>query len=160
MGVSGQRHAPAALLPPGKGAPVPTVQEAGWASEPVWTQRLEEKSFAPAGDRTPIARSSSPSSDTILPELPRLHDEVRETNEISKRKKFVNAGKFREVFFKILLSMLPMKFSHALNSTFLTSYFNLTFSLGRKQLSAFKAYKRDKVFYSVIKLAVWHPLYQ
>jgi hypothetical protein len=25
---------------------VPTVQEAGWAPEPVWTQRLEEKSFA------------------------------------------------------------------------------------------------------------------
>jgi hypothetical protein len=34
MGVSGQRHAPAALLPPGKGPPVPIVQEAGWASEP------------------------------------------------------------------------------------------------------------------------------
>jgi hypothetical protein len=47
-------------LPPGKGPPVPTVQEAGWAPEPVWTQRIEEKSFAPAGDRTPIARSSSP----------------------------------------------------------------------------------------------------
>jgi hypothetical protein len=31
-----------------------------WAPEPVRTQRLEEKSFAPAGDRTPIARSSSP----------------------------------------------------------------------------------------------------
>jgi hypothetical protein len=60
MGVSGQRHAPAALLPPEKGPPVPTVQEAGWAPEPVWTQRLEEKSFASAGDRTPIARSSSP----------------------------------------------------------------------------------------------------
>jgi hypothetical protein len=59
-GVSGQRHAPAALLPPGKGPPVPIVQEAGWAPQPVWTQRLEEKSFAPAGDRTPIARSSSP----------------------------------------------------------------------------------------------------
>jgi hypothetical protein len=57
--VSGQRHAPAALLPPGKGPPVPIVQEAGWAPEPVWTQRLEEKSFAPTGDRTPIARSSS-----------------------------------------------------------------------------------------------------
>jgi hypothetical protein len=28
MGLSGQRHAPAALLPPGKGPPVPTVQEA------------------------------------------------------------------------------------------------------------------------------------
>jgi hypothetical protein len=41
MGVSGQRHAPAALLPPGKGPSVPIVQEAGWAPEPVWTQRLE-----------------------------------------------------------------------------------------------------------------------
>ena len=30
----GQRHAPAALTP-GKD-PVPTVQEAGWAPEPVW----------------------------------------------------------------------------------------------------------------------------
>jgi hypothetical protein len=49
MGVSGQRHAPAALLPPGKGPPVPIVQKAGWAPEPVWTQRLKEKSFAPAG---------------------------------------------------------------------------------------------------------------
>jgi hypothetical protein len=29
---------------PGKGPTVPFVQEAGW-SEPVWTQRLEEKSF-------------------------------------------------------------------------------------------------------------------
>jgi hypothetical protein len=59
-GVSGQRHAPAALLPPGKGPPVHIGQEDGWAPEPVWRQRIEEKSFAPAGDRTPIARSSSP----------------------------------------------------------------------------------------------------
>jgi uncharacterized membrane protein len=44
-GVNGQRQAPAALLPPGKGPPVPIGQEAGWATEPVWTQRLEEKSF-------------------------------------------------------------------------------------------------------------------
>jgi hypothetical protein len=36
--------------------PVPIVQEAGWAPEPVCTKRLEEKSFAPAGDRTPIAQ--------------------------------------------------------------------------------------------------------
>jgi hypothetical protein len=28
-------------LPPDKEPPVPTVQEAGWAAEPVWTQRLE-----------------------------------------------------------------------------------------------------------------------
>jgi hypothetical protein len=59
MGVSGQRHAPAALLHPGKGPPVLIGQEAGWAPEPVWTQRLQEKSFAPAGNRTPIARLSS-----------------------------------------------------------------------------------------------------
>jgi hypothetical protein len=37
-----------------KGPTVPIVQEAGWAPEPVWTQRLLEKSFASAGDRTPI----------------------------------------------------------------------------------------------------------
>jgi hypothetical protein len=47
MGVSGRRHAPAALLPPGKGPPVAILQEAGWAPEPVWTQRIEDKSFRP-----------------------------------------------------------------------------------------------------------------
>jgi hypothetical protein len=31
--------------------------EAGWTSELVWTQRLEEKSFSSAGDRTPIVQS-------------------------------------------------------------------------------------------------------
>jgi hypothetical protein len=35
MRLGGQRHSPAAL-PPGKD-PVPIVQEAEWASEPVWT---------------------------------------------------------------------------------------------------------------------------
>jgi hypothetical protein len=38
MGVSGQRHAPAALYPRGKDPAVPIVQEAGWAPEPVWTE--------------------------------------------------------------------------------------------------------------------------
>jgi hypothetical protein len=46
---------------PGKGSPVPIVQETGWAPEPVWTQRLEEISFASSGYRTSIARLSSPS---------------------------------------------------------------------------------------------------
>jgi hypothetical protein len=36
---------PGRTLPPGKGPPVPIVQEAGWAPEPVWTQRVEETSF-------------------------------------------------------------------------------------------------------------------
>jgi hypothetical protein len=57
---------------PGEVPLVPIVQEAGWAPEPVWTQRTKEKSFASAGDRTSIARSSSPQPHTILPELPRL----------------------------------------------------------------------------------------
>jgi hypothetical protein len=58
----GERSAshPGRDLPPGKQPPVSTVQEAGWAPEPVWTQRLEEESFASAGDRTSIARLSSP----------------------------------------------------------------------------------------------------
>jgi hypothetical protein len=47
---------PDRALSPGKGPPVRIVQEAGWAPEPVWTQRLEEKSFAPAGDRSPVVQ--------------------------------------------------------------------------------------------------------
>jgi hypothetical protein len=48
------------VLVPGKGPPVPIVQEAGWAPEPVWTQILQKNPFASAVDRTSIARSSSP----------------------------------------------------------------------------------------------------
>jgi hypothetical protein len=44
-GVSGQRDAPAALYTLGKDPSVPIGQEAGWAPEPIWTQRLVEKSF-------------------------------------------------------------------------------------------------------------------
>jgi hypothetical protein len=40
---------PGRALTPGKGPPVPIGQEAGWAPEPVWTQRLEAKSFVPSG---------------------------------------------------------------------------------------------------------------
>jgi hypothetical protein len=54
MGVSGQRHAPAALYRRGKDPRYPIGQEAGWALEPVWTQGLEEKSSASVGDRTPV----------------------------------------------------------------------------------------------------------
>jgi hypothetical protein len=43
----------------GKRPLVPTVQETGWAPEPVWIQRLEEKSFASARDRTSITWSST-----------------------------------------------------------------------------------------------------
>jgi hypothetical protein len=40
---------PGRALPPEKGPPVRIVQEAGWAPEPVWTQRLEEKFFTSPG---------------------------------------------------------------------------------------------------------------
>jgi hypothetical protein len=51
----GERSAsrPGRALPPDKEPPVPTVQEAGWAPEPVWTRGLEGKSSASVGDRTP-----------------------------------------------------------------------------------------------------------
>jgi hypothetical protein len=48
---------PGRALPPGKEPPVPFVQEVGWAPEPVWTQRLEEKSSTFVGDRAPAVQS-------------------------------------------------------------------------------------------------------
>jgi hypothetical protein len=57
MEVSGQHHAVATLYPRGKDPPIPTGQEAGWASELVWTQRLEEKSSVSVRDRTPVVQS-------------------------------------------------------------------------------------------------------
>jgi hypothetical protein len=59
---------PGRALPPGKEPSVPIVQEAGWAPEPVWTQRLGEKFFAAAGDRTPVVQSVV----RYYTELPRL----------------------------------------------------------------------------------------
>jgi hypothetical protein len=41
---------------PWKGPPIPTVQEARWASELVWTQRLEAKSVAYAENRNPVVQ--------------------------------------------------------------------------------------------------------
>jgi hypothetical protein len=60
MGVSGQRHAPAALYSRGKDPRYPLDRRlggAGWAPEPVWTQELEEKCSASVGDRIPIVQS-------------------------------------------------------------------------------------------------------
>jgi hypothetical protein len=51
---------PGCPLTPGKGPPVPIVQEAGWAPEPVWTQRLEEKSFR-------LCRESNPDRPVFQP---------------------------------------------------------------------------------------------
>jgi hypothetical protein len=52
MGGEWSASRPGRALPPGKGPPVPIVQEAGWAPEPVWTQGLEEN----VGNRTPIVQ--------------------------------------------------------------------------------------------------------
>jgi hypothetical protein len=43
---------PGRALPPGEGPPVPIRQQTGWAPELAWIQRVEEKSFSSAGDRT------------------------------------------------------------------------------------------------------------
>ena len=57
MGVGGQHHAPGRFIP-GKD-PIPIVQEAGWASGPVWTNA--ENLVPPTGIRSPDrpARSES-----------------------------------------------------------------------------------------------------
>jgi hypothetical protein len=49
---------PGRALPPGKRPLVPIGQEAGWAPEPIRLQRLEEKSFTPFRDRTPVVQSA------------------------------------------------------------------------------------------------------
>jgi hypothetical protein len=58
---------------PGKGPPVPIVQEAGWVSEPVWTQRLEEKILCllPGIEPRSPGRPAR-SQESILTELTRL----------------------------------------------------------------------------------------
>jgi hypothetical protein len=58
---------PGLALIPRKGPPVSILQEAGWAPGPVWTQRLQEKSFASAGIEPRSSRSG-----TIVTELPQL----------------------------------------------------------------------------------------
>jgi hypothetical protein len=45
---------PGRSLPSGKDSRYPLDKGFGWATELVWTQRLEEKSFASAGDITPV----------------------------------------------------------------------------------------------------------
>jgi hypothetical protein len=47
---------PGRALPPEKGLPVPFAKEAGWASELVWTQRLQEKSFVSAEDGNAVVQ--------------------------------------------------------------------------------------------------------
>jgi hypothetical protein len=51
MGMGGQRHAPVAL------APVPNVQEAGWAPAPVWTDGCEKSHHHRDSITGPSARS-------------------------------------------------------------------------------------------------------
>jgi hypothetical protein len=71
MGVSGQRHASAALWPAERTHGTHCTR--GWVGLRAGLDTdVRGKSFVPAGNRTPITRSSSPQSDTILTVLPRL----------------------------------------------------------------------------------------
>jgi hypothetical protein len=68
MWVSGQRHATAALCP-GERTPG-THCTGGWVGPRTGLDtEVRGKIHCPAGDRTPIARSSSPQSDILLTEL-------------------------------------------------------------------------------------------
>jgi hypothetical protein len=54
MEVNGQLHAPAAL-PPVKRAPIPVLQEAGLAPEPVWMLWRREKSLCFWQESNPVS---------------------------------------------------------------------------------------------------------
>jgi hypothetical protein len=56
-GVSGQRHAPAALYPWGKDPQYPFDRRLGGPQSWSGSRGYRKKSFASAGDRTPIAQS-------------------------------------------------------------------------------------------------------
>jgi hypothetical protein len=70
MEVSGQLHAPAALVQRKKPAP-PTGQEAGSAPQPVWTLRRRQAFLAPPGNRTPAVQPLP-----TLTELSRIHKTI------------------------------------------------------------------------------------
>jgi hypothetical protein len=61
---------PSHTLAPGKGPQVPIVQGTGWAPEPVWTQRLEEKFSCLCRGLNLDRLVVQPVADTILTELP------------------------------------------------------------------------------------------
>jgi hypothetical protein len=73
--VSGQRHAPATFYH-GNRLLLLIEQEAGWASELVWKQRIEEKSLPLPGIEI---RSFSLCADTILAELRKVINLFEET---------------------------------------------------------------------------------
>jgi hypothetical protein len=56
---------PDRALASGKGPPVPIVQEAGWAPEPVWTQRIEEKTLSPVPGIEPRSPGRPARSQTL-----------------------------------------------------------------------------------------------
>jgi hypothetical protein len=79
---------PGSTLPPGKEPLVPIGQEAGWAPESVWMQKLEEKSFAPAGDWTPVVQSKvSHNTDWATPAR---HTDKSLYNSENKQEKFTD----------------------------------------------------------------------
>jgi hypothetical protein len=56
---------PGCALTPGKGPPVPIVQEAGWAPEPVWTLRLGEKILSPLPEIEPRSHGRPARNQTL-----------------------------------------------------------------------------------------------
>ena len=86
MGVGGQHHAPAAL-PPGK-TRVPVVQEAGWATGPVWT---DGENLAPTGIRSPDRPVRSESLQRLSYPGPTLYRTVN-INHILDEFVFFNSG--------------------------------------------------------------------
>jgi hypothetical protein len=68
---------PSHAIPLGKGPSVPIGQEAGWAPEPVWTQKARGKILLPLLGIEPRWPDRPVRSQTLLTELPRLRSRCR-----------------------------------------------------------------------------------
>jgi hypothetical protein len=81
---------PGRALVSGKGPPVPTVQEAGWAPEPVWTQRLKEKSFRLCRELNldrPVSQPVARKYDDWAPGSHHYHQRVSFFSQLSWKRK-------------------------------------------------------------------------
>jgi hypothetical protein len=93
---------PSRALPPGKGPPVPTVQEAGWAPQPVWLYR-------PAPQKLQVA--TAPASDTVYKFAdapgPRRKTEINNEVIVSSHALQNRQPAYCHTDFSLFLSLLP-----------------------------------------------------
>jgi hypothetical protein len=103
MGVSGQRHAPAALYPRWKDPRYPMYRRLGGPQSRSGHRGYRKNPFSSAGYRTSITRSSSPQPDSILTELTRSERSINiYFREITYH---VNWGELTQFFVTVVMTI-------------------------------------------------------